>query len=161
MVGCVKGIGLALFAFMRMRSGADVIKPDIRVKKAMVSLGFVVSNDDHALLVLAKAAAQEIGAFAAVERVGCYRKAQVSGLKALAMEDGDRDYCGRTADASLLRVVSIASTQPNSVATTATRQCSVRKFSPAASQSGSQLDRERTAHDRRASRPGGSRSQPG
>lgn len=103
-IGCVKGIGLALFAFMRMRSGADVIKPDIRVKKAMVSLGFVVSNDDHARLVLAKAAAQEIGAFAAVERVGCYRKAQVSGLKALAMEDGDRNYCGRTADASLLRV---------------------------------------------------------
>lgn len=60
-VGCVKGIGLALFAYMRMRSGADAIKPDSRVKSAMASLGFVVPDDDHAVLILARAAAQEIG----------------------------------------------------------------------------------------------------
>jgi hypothetical protein len=60
-VGCVKGIGLALFAYMRMRSGADAIKPDVRVKKALQRLGFVVPDDDHAVLLLAKAAATEIG----------------------------------------------------------------------------------------------------
>lgn len=60
MVGCVKGIGLALFAYMRMRSGADAIKPDIRVKKALRHLGFAVPDDDHAVLILAKAAAEEI-----------------------------------------------------------------------------------------------------
>lgn len=60
-VGCVKGVGIALFAYMRMRSGADAIKPDVRVKKSLRSLGFVVPEDDHAVLVLAKAAATEIG----------------------------------------------------------------------------------------------------
>jgi hypothetical protein len=59
-VGCVKGIGIALFAYMRMRSGADAIKPDVRVRKALRALGFVVPDDDHAVLVLAKAAATEI-----------------------------------------------------------------------------------------------------
>ena len=60
-VGTVKGIGLALFAYMRMRSGADAIKPDVRVTKALRKLGFVVPDDDHAVLILAKAAATEIG----------------------------------------------------------------------------------------------------
>ena len=60
-MGCVKGIGIALFAYMRMRSGADAIKPDVRVRKSLRSLGFVVPGDDHAVLVLAKAAAIEIG----------------------------------------------------------------------------------------------------
>jgi hypothetical protein len=60
-VGCVKGIGIALFAYMRMRSGADAIKPDVRVRKALRALGFVVPDDDHAVLVIAKAAATEIG----------------------------------------------------------------------------------------------------
>lgn len=60
-VGCVKGIGLALFAYMRMRSGADALKPDVRVKQALRALGFVVPDDDHAVLLLAKAAATEIG----------------------------------------------------------------------------------------------------
>ena len=60
-VGSVKGIGLALFAYMRMRSGADAIKPDIRVKTALRNLGFVVPNDDHAVLLITQAAASEIG----------------------------------------------------------------------------------------------------
>ena len=59
-VGTVKGIGLALFAYMRMRSGADAMKPDSRVKQALRKLGFVVPDDDHAVLILAKAAATEI-----------------------------------------------------------------------------------------------------
>lgn len=60
-VGSVKGIGLALFAYARMRSGADAIKPDIRVIRAMRSLGFSVPKDDHAVLLIARAAADEIG----------------------------------------------------------------------------------------------------
>ena len=45
-IGSVKGIGLALFAYARMRSGADVsIKPDVRVKKGLRSLGFSVPDE--------------------------------------------------------------------------------------------------------------------
>ncbi|BBY92309.1 hypothetical protein MGALJ_19780 [Mycobacterium gallinarum] len=60
-VGSVKGIGLALFAYARMRSGADAIKPDIRVVRAMRSLGFLVPKDEHAVLLITRAAAEEIG----------------------------------------------------------------------------------------------------
>ncbi len=60
-VGSVKGIGLALFAYARMRSGADAIKPDVRVKKGLRSLGFSVPDDDHAVLLVATAAAEDIG----------------------------------------------------------------------------------------------------
>lgn len=60
-VGSVKGIGLALFAYARMRSGSDAIKPDVRVKKGLRSLGFTVPDDDHAMLLIAKAAADEVG----------------------------------------------------------------------------------------------------
>jgi len=60
-VGSVKGIGLALFAYMRMRSGADAIKPDVRVRKALRRLGFPTPAGEHALLVVARAAAQEVG----------------------------------------------------------------------------------------------------
>ena len=60
-VGSVKGIGLALFAYARMRSGADAIKPDVRVKKGLRSLGFSVPDDEHAVLLVATAAAEDIG----------------------------------------------------------------------------------------------------
>lgn len=60
-VGSVKGIGLALFAYARMRSGADAIKPDTRVVKALRSLGFSIPDDPHAVLLVARAAADEIG----------------------------------------------------------------------------------------------------
>jgi hypothetical protein len=40
-----------------MRSGGDAIKPDTRVIRA---LGFSVPKDDHAVLLIAKAAAGEI-----------------------------------------------------------------------------------------------------
>lgn len=61
-VGCVKGIGPALWSYMRMRSGADTLKVDVRVRKALKNLGFSVpSNSDHAVLIIAKSAAQEVG----------------------------------------------------------------------------------------------------
>ncbi len=61
-IGSVKGIGLALWSYMRMRSGANTLKVDVRVRKALMNLGFSVPRDsDHAVLVIAKAAAEEAG----------------------------------------------------------------------------------------------------
>jgi hypothetical protein len=60
-VGGVSGIGLALFAYMRMRSGAKALKPDRRVRAELRHLGFRVPVGDHAILVVAKAAAAELG----------------------------------------------------------------------------------------------------
>ena len=60
-VGSVRGIGLALFSYLRMRCGADALKPDIRVQKALNTLGFNVPNNPDAILVIAKGAAAEIG----------------------------------------------------------------------------------------------------
>jgi len=65
-VGSVKGIGLALFAYMRMRSGADAIKVDVRVKRSLRRLGFNLPGDDHATMIVAKAASEEIGVSALV-----------------------------------------------------------------------------------------------
>ena len=39
-VGSVRGIGPALFAYMRMRCGADALKPDLRVRNALRSVGY-------------------------------------------------------------------------------------------------------------------------
>ena len=60
-VGTVSGIGIALFAYLRMRSGADAIKPDRRVRGRLSKLGFDVPAGDTALLLLAEAAAEELG----------------------------------------------------------------------------------------------------
>jgi hypothetical protein len=59
-VGSVKGMGPALFAYLRMRSGADALKPDLRVRDGLNALGFAVPRDEHAILV-AHAAAEEVG----------------------------------------------------------------------------------------------------
>jgi hypothetical protein len=59
-VGSAKGIGPALFAYMRMRSGADALKPDFRVRASLNRLGFEVPNDEHAILIVAHAAADEL-----------------------------------------------------------------------------------------------------
>jgi hypothetical protein len=60
-VGSVKGISPALFAYMRMRSGADALKPDFRVRASLNSLGFAVPSDEHAILTIAHAAASDLG----------------------------------------------------------------------------------------------------
>jgi hypothetical protein len=57
--GSVPGIGPALFAYLRMRSGADALKPDLRVARALRKLGFHVPVGEHAILVVAHAAADE------------------------------------------------------------------------------------------------------
>lgn len=59
-VGAVPGIGPALFAYLRMRCGADALKADVRVAKRLRELGFVVPGDVHSIMVLARAAAAEI-----------------------------------------------------------------------------------------------------
>jgi hypothetical protein len=58
-VGSVSGIGLALFAYMRMRSGGDGLKPDIRVRRGLTKAGFHVPRSDLAMLRLAEAVAAE------------------------------------------------------------------------------------------------------
>jgi hypothetical protein len=61
-VGSVKGIGIATFAYLRMRCGADAIKPDVRVRQALGSLLFPLGDgSDLALLCVAGAAAEELG----------------------------------------------------------------------------------------------------
>jgi hypothetical protein len=60
-VGGVSGIGPALFALMRMRCGGNAIKPDLRVRRELRRLGFEVPASEHAILVVAKAAATELG----------------------------------------------------------------------------------------------------
>lgn len=60
-VGAVSGIGPALFTYMRMRCGADALKPDVRVIAALRSLGFTTPGDAHSVLVVARGAASEVG----------------------------------------------------------------------------------------------------
>jgi hypothetical protein len=59
-VGGVSGIGPALFAYMRMRCGGKALKPDGRVRRELRRLGFNVPAGEHAILVVAKAAAAEL-----------------------------------------------------------------------------------------------------
>jgi hypothetical protein len=60
-VGGVSGIGPALFALMRMHCGGNAIKPDLRVRRELRRLGFEVPAGEHAILVVARAAAAELG----------------------------------------------------------------------------------------------------
>ena len=60
-VGSTNGVGPALFAYLRMRSGADALKPDLRVRRGLNHLGFGVPSDEHAILIVAHAAAAQLG----------------------------------------------------------------------------------------------------
>ncbi len=60
-VGAVKGIGLALFCYLRMRCGGDSVKPDGRVRESLRRLGFPCPNDPHVCLAVAQGAALELG----------------------------------------------------------------------------------------------------
>jgi hypothetical protein len=60
-VGAVNGIGPALFAYLRMRCGADALKPDVRVRQALNEFGYDVPDDTHAILTVARGAAAELG----------------------------------------------------------------------------------------------------
>jgi hypothetical protein len=54
-------LGTALFAYLRMRSGANALKPDLRVARALRKLGFYVPVGEHAIRVVAHAAADKTG----------------------------------------------------------------------------------------------------
>ena len=59
-VGSVKGINPARFAALRMRSGADAITPDFRVRASLNRLGFEVPSNEDGILIVAHAAAAEL-----------------------------------------------------------------------------------------------------
>ena len=59
-VGGVKGIGPALFAYLRMRCGADALKPDLRVVRGLRELGFDIPADEHSVMVVARGASAEV-----------------------------------------------------------------------------------------------------
>ena len=60
-VGQVSGVGPALFAYLRMRSGADALKPDVRVHDALEALGWAVPRNAAALLTACEALAHDVG----------------------------------------------------------------------------------------------------
>ena len=59
-VGGAPGIGPALFAYLRMRCGADALKPDLRVHRGLAWLGYPVPREPHAVLLVARGAAAEL-----------------------------------------------------------------------------------------------------
>ena len=56
----MRGIGPALFAYMRLRSGADTVKVDLRVIRRLRAAGLEVP-DTTSGLVLCQALAAELG----------------------------------------------------------------------------------------------------
>lgn len=60
-VGAVSGVGPAMFAYLRMRSGADALKPDLRVRRQLQQAGLVVPADPVSMLLLAEAVAEQLG----------------------------------------------------------------------------------------------------
>jgi hypothetical protein len=48
----VKGIGIALHAYLRMRSGADAIKPDVWIARLLQQYGATIGNPKDALEVM-------------------------------------------------------------------------------------------------------------
>lgn len=58
-VGAVKGIGMALFCYLRLLAGANTIKVDVRVKSALRGLGFQLPESDTATYLLAAHIAAE------------------------------------------------------------------------------------------------------
>lgn len=59
-VGHVDGMGIALFAYLRKLSGVDAIKPDVRVRKRLISFGFDVPDGTQALMMLSEILADEL-----------------------------------------------------------------------------------------------------
>lgn len=59
-VGSVDGMGIALFAYLRKLSGTDAIKPDLRVRQRLQSLGFEVPDGSQGLMMLCEILADEL-----------------------------------------------------------------------------------------------------
>jgi hypothetical protein len=60
-VGHVDGMGIALFAYLRKLSGEEAIKPDLRVRQRLQSIGFDVPEGRQALMLLCEILADELG----------------------------------------------------------------------------------------------------
>ena len=60
-VGHVDGMGIALFAYLRKLSGEEAIKPDLRVRQRLQSMGFEVPEGRQALMLLCEILADELG----------------------------------------------------------------------------------------------------
>ena len=58
----VKGIGIALYAYLRMRSGADAIKPDVWIARLLQQYGATIRNPKDALEVMECAEQVALGA---------------------------------------------------------------------------------------------------
>jgi hypothetical protein len=60
-IGSVKGMGFTLYRYLRMRCGADDVKPDRRVAGGLHACGFPFFSSPEHIYVLALAAAFEAG----------------------------------------------------------------------------------------------------
>ena len=60
-IGSIEGMGIALFSYARKLSGADAIKPDVRVRQRLKSLGIDVPDGSQALMMLCELLAEELG----------------------------------------------------------------------------------------------------
>jgi glycerate kinase len=60
-VGAVNGIGVGLFAYLRMRAGSDALKPDRRLRMNLSNLGFRIPRTDVDLILVGEGAAEELG----------------------------------------------------------------------------------------------------
>jgi hypothetical protein len=63
----VKGIGIALYAYLRMRSGADAIKPDVWIARLLQQYGATIRNPKDALEVMQ--CAEQVALAAKVSRL--------------------------------------------------------------------------------------------
>ena len=60
-IGRVKGVALALYRYLRMRCGADDLKPDRRVAASLERLGFPAVAGSEAIYALAMAVSRDSG----------------------------------------------------------------------------------------------------
>ena len=60
-VGSVSGIVPALFAYMRMRCGANALKSDVRVIRARRELGYTTPGNARSVITMAEGAAADAG----------------------------------------------------------------------------------------------------
>ena len=63
----VKGIGIALYAYLRMRSGADAIKPDVWVARLLMEYGATIRDPKDALEVMQ--CAEQVAVAAGISRL--------------------------------------------------------------------------------------------
>ena len=93
----VKGIGIALYAYLRMRSGADAIKPDVWIARLLKQYGAEIRDPEDALEVMQ--CAEQVALAAKVSRLTLDQmlwrgewKITPAALKQLATTEAWRTY---------------------------------------------------------------------